>query len=69
MRIRCKDFVISIDFATCNGKRLVLKSSSGKRYYTREYFHENTAFGVLCDLTNNGYIVVDELYTYDDFEG
>ena len=68
MRVRYKDCVISIDTAMCDGRRLVFKSSNGKRYYTRKYFHDNVAFGMLCDLTTNGYIVVDELYTDEDFE-
>lgn len=67
MRVRCKDYVISIDTAMCDGKRLVLKSSSGKRYYTKEYFSENVASDVLWNLTVKGYIAVDKLYTDEDF--
>jgi hypothetical protein len=68
MRVRCKDYVISIDSAMCDGKRLVFKSSSGKRYCTREYLHENMVFRMLCCLTKDGYIVVDKLYVDEDFE-
>ena len=68
MRVRYKDCVISIDTAMCDGRRLVFKSSNGKRYYTREYVHENMAFRMLCCLTKDGYIVVDKLYTDEDFE-
>lgn len=64
MRVRSIEgkYVIAIEYAECCSKALVFRDYNGNYYHTDDYYHENIALGALCDLTNNGYILVDKLY-------
>ena len=65
MRVLCRDgdYAIGIEYAKCNGKQLVLITSTGVCYYTDDYFSENLALCALDDLVKNGHIMVNKLHT------
>lgn len=69
MRVRCRDgnYVVAIRYAKLDGKQLIFKTLDDVCCHTDDYYHENIALGALCDLTNNGYIIVDKLYIKEDF--
>lgn len=68
MRVICGDYVISIDCAMREGKRLVFKDYQGNYYRTDDYYGDNIALCQLSDLAKNGYIRVNELYIQEDFK-
>lgn len=65
MNIIYGERVIAIKRAEREGKRLILVDFDNNHYYTKEYFGENVAHGVLNDLAIEGFKRVDKLYAYE----
>lgn len=62
-----KKCAVEVNYAKCDGKRLVFITSASVGYQTDEYYHENIAYSKLSDLVVHGYIIVDKLYLKKDF--
>lgn len=62
-----KRCAIEVDYAKCDGKRLVFVTSAGVGYQTDDYYNKNIAYSKLSDLVVHGYIVVGKLYLKEDF--